>query len=56
MGSWYRESDIEYDGCSKTECRVKNLDDQTRIFFIEDDFRGMPVQIALGDPKLFKVL
>ena len=39
LGSWYRERDIEYDGCGKTEYREENLADQDKIFFLEDENR-----------------
>ena len=38
--------DTEYDECGRNEDRGKNLDDQDRIFFLEDEFRVLRVQTA----------
>jgi hypothetical protein len=40
VGSWYRVRDIEDDGCVRNMYRGKNLADQDKIFFLEDEYRG----------------
>ena len=39
VGSWDRGWDIEYDGCGRNWYRGENLDDQNRIFLLDDGFR-----------------
>jgi hypothetical protein len=38
--------DIEYDGCGSPEYRGENIDDEDRIFLLEDEFRVERVRIA----------
>jgi hypothetical protein len=38
--------DIEYDGCGSPGYRGENMDDQDRIFLLDDEFRVRRVRIA----------
>jgi len=39
LSSWYRVEIYRMDGCGRTEYRGENLDDQDKIFLLEDEFR-----------------
>ena len=46
VGSWYKSSDIEMDGCGRTGYEVENLDGQNGKFLLEDGFAVRRVLIA----------
>ena len=51
-GSWYREWNLEYDGCEKIGYKRENLDDQIEILLLDDENRGGSVRTASDCPMM----